>query len=300
MQLACFAAFCYTACMHMKTLTQVSLEEIRVAFEQSFSDYELPVRLSIEDLREMMLMRDLSREHSVGCFDEGVLVGFILCGFREHDHSMTLYDGATGVIPSHRGKHLATRMLSYLQELMESWRIDRFLLEVLEHNDSARDLYRKAGFFETRFLRCFRIEKEQLPLLAVDSCCHFMPLSKDEFSRLEHAAFLQFSPSWQNDIPSVLNNWERHAALAVIREGKVAGFGLIHRIKGDMPLIAVGQSECAPRMIDSLVSALARLTESPRLSAINVEEGSLLSERLQSIGWANHVNQFEMMWNSGV
>lgn len=283
----------------MNTLSQVSLEEIRAVFEQAFSDYELPVRLSMDDLREMMLTRDLSPAHSVGCFDNDRLVGFILCGVRTQGEKTVLYDGGTGVIPSHRGKHIASDMLAWIQARMEQQQIHSFLLEVLEHNVQARRLYGSSGFTERRFLRCFRIEKVLLSEPVVDSCCHFMPLSKEDFAKLEHGAFLPFSPSWQNDIRSVMNNWDRYAALAVIRDGEVAGFGLIHRIKGDLPLIAVPQSDCAPKMIDMLIGALARLTESPRLGALNIEDGTFLSEHLGSRGWDNHVNQHEMEWLSG-
>lgn len=282
--------------MYMNTLARVSLETIRSTFSLAFSDYELPVYLTGDALREMIISRDISMEKSVGCFDGDALVGFILCGFREKAEGATLYDAGTGVLPSYRGKHIGSGMLEWLLQAARKQGIERFLLEVLEHNEPAIHLYEKHGFVKTRRLRCYRINKNHIPKPMVDACCHFRPLSKEQFLQLDHAKYLSGAPSWQNDIPSVLNNWERLAALAVMRDESVAGFGLVHRIKGDLPILAVPDKiECSEKMTGMLISALAPLTESDKLSLLNVEEGSSLHRHLENEGWKNFVNQFEML-----
>lgn len=280
----------------MTSLAQVSLEIIKSTFEQAFADYEIPITISGESLREMIITRDISLERSVGCFDGDVLVGFILCGYRVDANGPMLYDGGTGVVPSHRGKKIASNMLRWCLEQAAIEGSSRFLLEVLEHNRAARELYRKEGFFETRFFRCFRIDVAGLlPVKSIPDC-HIEPLAIDAFKQLDHGRYLTYDPSWQNAVPSILHNWNQFAVLAMLHGGSTIGFGIIHRIKGDIPQIGVMETDEVFGMLDFLIGALARLTESKRLSMLNVEGGSLLSKYLETNGWENHVNQYEMKW----
>lgn len=272
------------------------METIRSTFEQAFSDYEIPVTITIGSLREMIMTRDISLERSVGCFDGDMLVGFILCGYRVGADGPRLYDGGTGVVPSHRGKKIASGMLRWCLEQAAMEDSSRFLLEVLEHNRAARELYRKEAFFETRFFRCFRIDVAGLLPATSLPDCHIEPLAIDTFKQLDHGRYLAYEPSWQNAVPSILNNWSQFAALAMIHDGSTIGYGIVHRVKGDIPQIGVVRSDEDSDMMDILIGALARLTESKRLSMLNVEEGSPLSKYLGANGWENHVNQYEMMW----
>ena len=282
--------------MHMMNLSHVPLETLRMTFEEAFSDYELPVRIPMESFREMMRGRDLKTERSIGCFDDDRLVGFILCGYREDANGPILYDGGTGVVPSHRGKHLASDMLGQLLRECRVQHIRRFVLEVLEHNVKAQALYEKAGFAKNRFLRCFRTDKSLVPYASAQSCCHLEPLDRSTYANTDHRSVTSFIPSWQNDVSSVLNNWEQYAGLSVMRDGNIVGYGLVHRIKGDIPQLAVSDDADASCMFALLVHTLCCLTEARTLSMLNVEAGSTLDRLLEKAGWENHVNQHEMLW----
>lgn len=283
--------------MHYKTLANTSLEVLRTTFGEAFSDYEIPIHLTTNTLLEMMGTRDLSLEHSVGTFDGKRLVGFILCGYRKSRTGATLYDGGTGVVPDYRGKGIAADMLSWILREADRKGIDRFLLEVLEHNRAAQELYLKAGFSNRRFFRCYRLDKDLVGQQVLDSPYFFEPLEKTRFEKFDHHMFLSYEPSWQNDVPSVLHNWEQLAGLSVICDGKLVGYGLVHRIRGDIPQIALAEGY-AEKIFGCIISALSRLTESPSLSVVNIEEGSREQQLLVSLGWENHINQFEMLYGS--
>lgn len=168
-----------------------------------------------------MRTRDLSLEHSVGAFDGKRLVGFILCGYRKSRNGATLYDGGTGVVPDYRGKGIASAMLSWILREAARKDIDRFLLEVLEHNRAAQELYLKAGFSNRRFFHCYRLDKDLVGQQVLDSPYFFEPLEKTRFEKFDHQKFLTFEPSWQNDVPSVLHNWDQLAGLSIICDGQI-------------------------------------------------------------------------------
>lgn len=278
--------------LRFATLADTPLEMIKNTFQEAFSDYEIPVNLTIDSLRTMMVGRDIQLNRSVGCFDGDALVGFILCGCRESAEGPILYDGGTGVLPSHRGEGIATRMLTWLLEREEPVGTGSFILEVLEHNTKAIELYGKAGFVTSRFLRCFKIDKSSIPL-SLSCPCDISPMTRSSYEVLDHLRYLSHVPAWQNAVPSVLNNWDNYIALEVEDSDGIVGFGMVHKTTGDIPQLAVGRDG---EYFDCLVDALARSTGSLSLGLINVEDGSLLSNLLVQKGWKNVINQYEMVY----
>ena len=66
----------------ISSLVQTTIEEIHEAFIDAFSDYEVKLDMPVEKLQEMMLTRSYSKDHSLGYFKDGSLVGFLLVGSR--------------------------------------------------------------------------------------------------------------------------------------------------------------------------------------------------------------------------
>lgn len=281
--------------MHYSTLENISIEVLRTTFVEAFSEYEIPIHLTTDSLLEMMRTRDLLLDRSVGAFDNGNLVGFILCGYRNTTYAATLYDGGTGVIPEYQGNKIASGMLSWILEDATRIGVDRFLLEVLEHNQAAKKLYLRAGFSDRRFFRCYRMEKRLVQKHSSDLPCSFEPLDREEFEKLDHQKMLSHEPSWQNDVPSVLHNWEQLSAVKVMDNDKVIAYGVIHRAKGDIPQLGLA-TEYPDSLYGCILEGLSQLTESKTFSVTNVEESSRLQQYLMVQGWQNHINQFEMLY----
>ena len=84
--------------MEIKSLGNTTLEEVYTAFGRAFGDYEVPFDLPIEKFAEMLATRDVHFDLSIGCFDAGELVSFILCGYRRIGALEWCYDGGTGTV----------------------------------------------------------------------------------------------------------------------------------------------------------------------------------------------------------
>ncbi len=284
--------------MEFRTLEKTPIETIRTAFCLAFSDYEVPVNISLETLNEMITERDLIMSLSVGCFVGELLVGFILCGYREDASGPKLYDGGTGVIPSYRGKRIASSMLDWILSEEKFQSIERFILEVLEHNTRAQNLYQSAQFSISRFFRCYRIEKEQVPHSSLPANWKVISMDRNQFSSLHHEAWYPYPPSWQNDVPSILNTWDRREALVLEIDGSMAGYGIIHREKGSIAQLSIPTGLHDRLSWDILIDALARRTDSQMLSIINVESESSVDYLCRTRNWENHINQYEMIRRS--
>jgi len=279
--------------LQIRTLSGTSVETIHEAFIDAFSEYEVPIDMPVEKLREMMVTRDLNPDWSVGCFDGDLLVGFILTGYREKDGVKTCYDGGTGVIKAYQRKGVGEMMLKELLQLLKEKGVSRFVLEVLENNTPAINLYEKYGFAIIRKLQCFEIEKQKL-----------RPVPDRGFgvSVVNPATVVEnekkynlFTHTWQNEIQSVINVKENYTLVSLSCTNRVLCYGYVHKTKGDIPQIGILEEWKNWGLEAHLINELAKHTESKNLIVLNVEENNYLTEVLKKQEFSNFVNQFEMI-----
>ncbi|WP_121966585.1 GNAT family N-acetyltransferase [Myroides sp. N17-2] len=133
-------------------LKNVNLEELLQVFNKSFSDYVVPMKLSMEQLRDKIKAEGIDLTISVGAFCNKELVGFILHA-KNNDY---LYNAGTGVLPSFRGNNLTTKMYDYAIPLFKSFSMRKINLEVVSSNETACKSYRKIGFKKWRVLNSIK------------------------------------------------------------------------------------------------------------------------------------------------
>lgn len=133
-------------------LKNVNLEELLQVFNKSFSDYVVPMKLSMEQLRDKIKSEGIDLTISVGAFCNKELVGFIL----HAKNSDYLYNAGTGVLPSFRGNNLTTKMYDYAIPLFKSFNMRKINLEVVTSNETACKSYRKIGFKKWRVVNSIK------------------------------------------------------------------------------------------------------------------------------------------------
>ena len=279
--------------LKIRSLAGIPVEQIHKAFTDAFSEYEVPIEMPLEKLVEMMTIRDLNPEYSVGCFAGETLVGFILCGFREINGEYVCYDGGTGVIKAYQRKGIGEMMLKELLQFLKEKQVKRFVLEVLENNTPAIKLYEKYGFRKTRRLECFEIEKLSYPEPPETDVNFVIQCPVKEIPAEKSYRF--YTPTWQNDNKSILNVMKNYAQVIFLKENEMICFAFIHKIRGDIPQIGLKEKRKNKNYIPMMIRELAHYTKSDKIVVLNVEENNILANILRKSGFRNFVNQFEMM-----
>jgi len=278
--------------MEIKSLKGVAVETVHRAFTEAFSDYEVQVGIPLEKFLEMMKTRDLKLEYSLGAFEDERLVSFIVCGYREIDGARYCYDGGTGTVGEFRRKGLGSALAGELIKDLKKRGIDYFVLEVLENNKPAIELYKKHGFAVTRRLECYECAKSSL---ATASAREFIVgEDKSKYENLECAKYLTFTPSWQNARTSILNSFDKYDFLSLARDGQIIGYGIVHKSAGDILQMGV-LDEWKDRGLEKvIVGALAEKTGGEKLKALNIPENDYSGKKLKEMGFTNFISQFEM------
>ena len=278
----------------IKPLTNIKIEIIHDAFVDAFSEYETPVDISMDQLHEMLVTRSYQPDFSRGYFREDRLAGFVLVGYREEAGSRMFYDAGTGIRKEFQKQGMGNALLESVMAGMKQERINTFLLEVLENNAAARELYKKHGFKETRKFSCFRFSLEGRP--SEKGHIRFAESQK----LCNHPEKLcGFVPSWQNANPSVVNAGNHVKKFDIDYLGKSAGYLIINRKNGNIMQLGLERNYRTLAVLDEIVKAAGRLCEGETMKLLNIEVESEIDRLLKEYGMDNFVNQYEMELSGG-
>lgn len=270
----------------IRPLTGADFPEVHRAFLEAFSDYAVPLTLSADDLREMIARRGWVPGASVGVFEGDRMVAFTLNGVGSWKGVPTGYDTGTGVVPSHRSRGLSRRMLEASYDLLRGQGARQYLLEVLQSNERAFEVYRRVGFEVTRRFQCWTCE----PHDAGDR--RVTPTEAIDLGAVR--ALFDVEPSWQNSIESLLRARAPRTTLAVFDGEALAGCAVVFA-NGDLPLLAVAPAHRRRGIGRSLLVSAASAAGKP-LRILNVEIGYEPADRfLRACGAVETVRQYEMV-----
>lgn len=277
-----------------KTLEGVSIETIHQAFVEAFSDYQVKIDLPLWKFESMQRRRGYIPEKSMGAFKDTALVGFILNGFREWEGIPTVYDLGTGVVPEYRKQGLTTNMFKSVSERLKGEGVGQYLLEVLQQNTSAFELYKKQGFEITRTFSCFKLEKNEYQPKADYTVEHVNGFETADWQLLK--SFWDFQPSWQNSMESINAAAESFVYSVVRLEDRIVGYGVVDKRTGDIPQIGVAKNYRGRGIAGSIMADLANNTEAARIAVLNVDDNTnTLKDFLDASGFEHFVDQYEML-----
>lgn len=277
--------------MEFKNLNDVDITTIHAAFVDAYSQYAVPMTLSVTDLASMMRLRSYAAEHSLGCFVDGQLVGFVLVGVRQVQGVWRAYDVATGVIGAYQHQKIGTQLLAQLTPRLTAAGMATFQLEVLAQNEAAQGLYRKQGFQVTRRLCCYQKTWGHSGELAGHSSSAALPAVLADVDEVQFGSFV---PSWQNSLATYRIDPDQYHLETITDGAGLCAYGIIQRHSYTILQLGIAPHLRTPALLSTLIERLAQAVAAPRLRILNLEADSWLDQQFQALGWENMVNQYEM------
>jgi len=252
-------------------------------------------------------------------------ISFVLLGERKNvsilleaenkilNFKKAVYDSGTGTVPKFRSMGFSKLIINEIKSKLKKHRVDGFVLEVLEENEKAKNLYLNAGFNISRKFHCYNIEKEKLEenlnlLLAQNKESYESIINKVSIKKMKSLLFFKESNivrycntplSWQNSIKSIRNILNKISILSIYYKNKLIALSAIEKTNGDIKFIGVDKNyqtifENNFTFILILLKAILKETKSKRISLLNIDKKSSIYEYLKIIGFNNFINQFEM------
>jgi len=257
----------------IRNLTGVSFEAMTEAFNDAFSDYNIPARYTVDYLTNLVTRRGYRPDLAAGAFDGDRLVGFV---FNCLDGAAA-YNSGTGVVISHRRRGIARQLM---QHSIDTLPAKRYVLELIESNERAAALYRELGFVETRKLQCWTYSAHEKTRIT--------EIANGDLDLIR--SWCDFDPSWQNSVASVRRASEPYVVL-----GNEDGAAVVFTSNGDVPLLAVKRSARRQGLGSRLLAAAATRANAP-LRILNIDEReSGIATFLERCGAQRTVRQLEMV-----
>ncbi len=261
----------------VRSLAGIDYDVLAEAFNDAFSDYDVPARYTVEYLRNLVIRRGYRPDLAVGAFDGARLVGFV---FNCLDADAA-YNSGTGVVISHRRRGIARQLM---QRSIETLPAKRYILEVIESNERAAALYRQLGFVETRRLQCWTYEgggRAIMPVRTDRIVCPPLDMIR---------SWCDMVPTWQNEVASI-----RRAPEPFVVLGDERGAAVLFLSNGDVPMLAVAREHRRHGVGRALLNAAAaRAGKALRIMNIDDRDRGIAAF-LERCGARRMVRQIEMV-----
>ncbi len=276
------------------TLKKTGFDELFTAFNNAFADYD--IQISKEELENMLERRGYNPELSFGAFDNGVLVAFTFNGTGTFNNLPTVYDTGTGTQKEYRGQGLAAKIFNFALPYLKDAAISQYLLEVLQHNTSAINVYRKLGFEVCREFNYFSQNTLAISPISkpLPSAFEIRPITLSQQKVMTE--FWDFIPSWQNSFESISRKLSDFLMLGVFQKDNLIGYSISVPLSGDITQLAISQQYRRQGIGSALLQEILHRNQFPTVKALNTETNceSIISF-LETYNILRKGMQFEMI-----
>ena len=280
--------------MEIKSLVNTSDEIIYSGWADAFKDYARS--WTSDEYKKLLVRRGYDSSLSFGAFDGDRLVSFVLNGIGDWNGQKTAYDTGTGTIPEYRGRRLIKHIFSHSIPFLENAGIKQCLLEVLDNNDKAINVYRNLGFKVVREFNYF-IQYIRSIVLSVNNIDHKYSV-KPHLAGFENNVidFWDFNPSWQNSFECINRNPGDFIAYGSYYEDKLMGYGIIEPTSGDISQLAIHPDFRRQGFATVLFAELLKQNKHSAIKIINTDRSCTgITDFLKSCNIPVSGGQYEMV-----
>jgi ribosomal protein S18 acetylase RimI-like enzyme len=288
--------------MEFIRLNQFEESDILDTQNKAFSDYEVPMQISLEAFKYFNLRRGVRYDLSLGVVNNDSLIGFILNAVDIWEGKLTAYDCGTGIIPEFRQKGIGNQIFDKVLPILKEEKIEQYLLEVIQTNTAACILYRRRNFQVTREFDCLQIERTELEKEFQNEETEFRSLSYvikggDMINWNIAKEFQDFKASWQNSELSIQRVNDSFGYLTAFYKKKFVGY-MVFEPNGGITQLAIHPKHRNRKIGRTFIKTLLeKCPNSEKFNMINIDTRCVnLISFLNKLGFNSFTTQFEMIF----
>ena len=284
-----------TALSHCRFLSDDYFQPLYDVFIEAFSDYVVPFALTELQFKNHIILNAVDLSRTVGCIEEGKLVGFSLNGFGEWEGKPTVYDAGTGVVPTHRRNGLSEAMFDMMLTVFREEGITQCLLEVVTTNAGAIKLYEKLAYGPVRELALLQCDGRIVGRSTTSTEVTIRDITEPDWDILK--TFWDGKPSWQNSIDAMSRSRKMKRLIGAFLNGKCVGYIIFSSKFGRVAQMAVSKDHRRQGIGTALVRAMQEATaDGFSMQVINIDKSLTgAMEFFKDRGFYERLSQHEMV-----
>lgn len=263
------------------------------SFTEAFSEYSVNMKMSKSLFRSRILDKlNIRYDSSPGIFVGDKLVAFIFHTLNEYEGQQTAYNGGTGVIPGYWGHGFTQKMYDFIEPSLIANGVQRCLLEVITTNEKAIKAYKKSGFRESKYYKCFKLTADLNPISRPKNLVLKESLLANwtEYQKLQSVEASMLDCDVQ-----LAGNIGNEKIIEAFLQGQLVGYIIMQHRIGRISQLAVRKEFRRQGIGTALLRYATAQSKAPHLTVVNInEDHSDIVNFLSAIGFENQLDQFEM------
>ncbi|MEM9630091.1 MAG: GNAT family N-acetyltransferase [Pseudomonadota bacterium] len=267
-------------------------ERLTSAMNAAFSDYVVPLSMTVEAFMDFQKQRGFSSRHSFVVLQGEEIVAFWFSSVPNPAYGNRAYTLSVGTCPELRRKGLSRQLFETVVRAQKRDAANGLQLEVVSTNAKAVKAYESFGFSRKRKLRVCKLKTDGLlPLKPVH--LQLATLSVGEIPENE-AEFFDTAPTPQNSRAALAGLAETSHIVGARRRGELVGWGAAFK-DGAVAQIAVRKDQRRSGIGRTMLHQLAEQTGAEQLTFVNIDESAVgINAFLNKEGAEEILQQFEM------
>lgn len=276
-------------------LSEDHFQELYEAFTEAYSDYVIAFALTETQFRNHINLNAVDLGRTVGCIEDGKLIGFSLNGFGDWNDRSTVYDAGTGVIPTHRRQGISDALFEHMLPAFQRDGVEQFLLEVVSSNLPAVSLYEKLGFKPMRQLALLQCDEKLKPGPETPLEVLIREIHAPNWPKLK--TFWDGQPSWQNAPEAIERSRPLKQFLGAFIGDVCIGYLVFSSKFGRVAQMAVDPLHRNRGVGTSLLLAMQdNLAEGYSMQVINIDKSlGTAVDFFRNHGFYERLRQYEML-----
>lgn len=267
--------------MEIRTLNQVSFNDVFHAYQETYSDSHHLVESDLTSAQLRWKMAGVDFDLSYGAFEDNKLVAFML----NSENDGTLFHFAMGVVPEYRGHHLLDKIFSKVPKGFRTYR-----LQVMKENIPAFRIYEKQGLQISREL----VSLEGLMKLSQPHE-DVLYTVKPFYLNSDFEKITLMKPSFESETKVLLRTKELHETHEIWTKENLLAYA--HFTPSGLMLREIGARDSLSENLDSLLYHMKLHGEWIRVLDIDREADELI-RYFTSRGLKKITSQYEMIRSS--
>jgi len=256
---------------HCRFLTESHFDEVHATFVDAYSDYFVASPSTETQFRNHLILNGVDLTQSIGCFDNGKMIGFTLNSIGEWDNLRSAYDAGTGVISEYRRRGVSNTMFDMMMPAFKSWGVEQCLLEVITTNEPAIKLYDKHGFRSVRELALLQCDVNLSRNAKELRDIQIVKVHSPDWDHL--TTIWDGKPSWQNSIEAMKRSYRSKRILSAILDGQTVGYIVYSSHFGRVAQIAVDQNFRGRGIGTALLGGMQdEMADGYKMQVINIDK----------------------------